>query len=157
MTDMINFGRFRLDLTQGGVLREGKIIPLGNRALEILTVLASAKGETVTKDELMARVWPGRVVEENNVHVHISALRKALDDGGSCVVTVPGRGYRLVGAPPIASVGQASAEVTSEVDDHPSIAVLPFENISDGLGDKRAISHAHQVHEHKSQLNCENG
>jgi TolB-like protein len=134
MTDKINFGRFSLDLAQGGLLRDGKLVPLGNRALEILIVLASARGETVTKDELMARVWPGRVVEENNVQVHISALRKALDDGdsaGSCVVTVPGRGYRLVSTPPTASAAQAAAEPASEAADQPSIAVLPFDNISD--------------------------
>ena len=107
MTVEINFGRFCLDLAQGGLLRDGKLVPLGNRALEILGVLASAKGEIVTKDELMARVWPGRVVEENNIQVHVSALRKALDEGrttGSCVVTVPGRGYRLVGTPSWVSV-----------------------------------------------------
>ena len=110
MTDEIHFGRYCLDLAQGGLLRDGKPVPLGNRALEILIVLASAKGEIVTKDELMARVWPGRVVEENNIQVHVSALRKALDDGsstGSCVMTVPGRGYRLVGTP-IASFGRSS-------------------------------------------------
>jgi TolB-like protein len=134
MPEKVNFGRFSLDLAQGGLLRDGKLVPLGNRALEILTVLASAKGETVTKDELMGRVWPGRVVEENNIQVHISALRKALGDGdaaGSCVLTVPGRGYRLVGTPLAATVAQASAERASETAEHPSIAVLPFRNMSD--------------------------
>jgi DNA-binding winged helix-turn-helix (wHTH) protein len=116
MTDEIHFGRFCLDLTQGGLLRDGKPVPLGNRALEILVVLASAKGEIVTKDELMARVWPGRVVEENNIQVHVSALRKALDEGsntGSCVMTVPGRGYRLVGTPWRVSVDQAAGNAAA--------------------------------------------
>ena len=73
---------------------------LGSRALDILCVLASAKGEIVSKDELMRRVWPDVAVEEGNIQVHVSALRKALDDGKDAqtyVVTVPGRGYRLVG------------------------------------------------------------
>jgi TolB-like protein len=134
MTDEIHFGRFGLNLAQGGLLRDGKLVPLGNRALEILIVLASAKGEIVTKDELMAQVWPGRVVEENNIQVHVSALRKALDDGStnsSCVVTVPGRGYRLIGIPPPASVDRAAAEPVPEAAEHPSIAVLPFRNMSD--------------------------
>jgi TolB-like protein len=134
MTDEIHFGRFCLDLAQGGLLRDGKPVPLGNRALEILIVLASAKGKIVTKDELMARVWPGPVVEENNIQVHVSALRKALDDGnttGSCVITVPGRGYRLVGTPSPALVDQTAAEPVPEVAEQPSIAVLPFENMSD--------------------------
>ena len=67
-------------------------------ALDILRMRATAKGEVVGKDDLMARFWPGRIV--GNLHVHVSALRKALDDQGeghSYVVTVPGRGYRLAG------------------------------------------------------------
>jgi adenylate cyclase len=134
MSDAIHFGRFCLDLAQGGLLRDGKPVPLGNRALEILVVLASAKGEIVTKDELMARVWPGRVVEENNIQVHVSALRKALDEGsntGSCVMTVPGRGYRLVGTPWAVSVDQAEAVPVSKAAERPSIAVLAFQNMSD--------------------------
>jgi len=134
MTNEINFGRFCLDLARGGLLRDGKPVPLGNRALDILVVLASANGEIVTKDQLMAQVWPGRVVEENNIQVHVSALRKALDDGsntGSCVVTVPGRGYRLVGTPSPASADRAAAEAVPEAAEQPSIAVLPFQNMSD--------------------------
>jgi adenylate cyclase len=134
MTDEIHFGRFCLDLAQGGLLRDGKPVPLGNRALEILVVLASAKGEIVTKDELMARVWPGRVVEENNIQVHVSALRKALDEGsntGSCVMTVPGRGYRLVGTPWRVSVDQAAAVPVSKATERPSIAIIAFQNMSD--------------------------
>jgi DNA-binding winged helix-turn-helix (wHTH) protein len=94
MTSSINFGPFCLDVARGCLLRDGKQVSLGSRAIDILVVLASAKGEVVTKDDLMARVWPDRVVEENNIQVHVSALRKALDEGstvGSCVVTVPGR------------------------------------------------------------------
>ena len=73
---------------------------LGSRALDVLSVLAAARGDVVTKDELLARVWPGLVVEENNLQVQVSALRKALDEdksGQSYLVTVPGRGYRLIG------------------------------------------------------------
>src|SRR5262252_2455002 len=98
--DEISLGRFRFDLRQRELKRDGLPVQLGSRARDILWVLASANGEVVSKDELMTRVWRGLAVEENNIQVHISALRKALDegkDGQAYVVTVPGRGYRLVG------------------------------------------------------------
>src|SRR5215469_16426140 len=94
----ISFGRFRLDLRGPKLWRDGRPVRIHRRALGILRLLAEAKGEIVSKDELMARLWPGRVVDEGNLHVQVSALRKALDehDGGhSLVATVPGHGYRL--------------------------------------------------------------
>lgn len=137
--DQISFGQFRLDLKGRGLSRDGKSIPLGSRALDILGVLASARGDVVTKDQLMERVWPGRVVEENNIQVHISALRKALDDGNdsqSHVVTVPGRGYRLIGVQSLATAGETKAVPTQNAGDPdvPSIAVLPFQNMSNDPG-----------------------
>ena len=78
----ISFGRFRLDLSQRQLVRDGKPVQLRSRALDILCALASAKGEVVSKDDLITQVWPGLVVEENNIQVHVSALRKALDEGG---------------------------------------------------------------------------
>jgi TolB-like protein/DNA-binding response OmpR family regulator len=94
----ISFGRFRLDLIHPELRRDGQPVRLHRRALGVLCALAEAKGEIVSKDELMARLWPGRIVEEGNLHVHVSALRKSLDEHGEghkFVVTVPGRGYRL--------------------------------------------------------------
>src|SRR6516164_8700364 len=94
----ISFGRFRLDLDLRELRRDGQPVRLHRRALGILCALAEAKGEVVSKDELMTRLWPGRIVEEGNLHVHVSALRKSLDElgeGHGLVVTVPGRGYRL--------------------------------------------------------------
>ena len=131
-TGPISFGRFRLDLGQRELRRDGEPVKLNGRALDILCALATAKGEVVGKDELMARLWPGRIVEEGNIHVHVSTLRKALDDHGeghSYVVTVPGRGYRLAGL-----AGSAGAAVPAAqglpLPDKPSIAVLPFANMS---------------------------
>jgi adenylate cyclase len=128
----ISFGRFRLDLRGPELRRDGQPVRIHRRALGVLCALAEAKGEIVGKDELMARLWPGRVVEEGNLHVHISALRKALDEQGgghSLVVTVPGRGYRLVG---VADLPEAavSADPGLPLPDKPSIAVLPFQNLS---------------------------
>jgi len=91
----INFGPFRLDLRRPELRRDDQPVRIYRRPLAILCALAEAKGEIVSKAELMARLWPGRVVEESNLHVHVSALRKALDehDGGhTLVATVPGRG-----------------------------------------------------------------
>ena len=82
-------------------------------------------GEVVSKDQLLTRVWPGLTVEENNLQVQISALRKALDNensGQSHLITVPGRGYRLVGL--------SDALSSPALPDKPSIAVLPFQNLS---------------------------
>src|SRR6516225_5105051 len=96
----ISFGPFWLDLRGPELRRDGQSVRIHRRALGILCALAEAKGEVVGKDELMNRLWPGRIVEEGNIHVHVSALRRSLHDQGeghSYVVTVPGRGYRLVG------------------------------------------------------------
>jgi TolB-like protein len=131
----ISFGRFCLDLSQRQLARDGVPIPLGSRALDILCALALAKGEVVSKDELMTRVWPGLVVDENTMRVHVSALRKALDEGTSGqthLMTVPGRGYRLVGLTspyPASDSGPDRSSGPAPLD-KPSIAVLPFQNMS---------------------------
>ena len=75
------------------VLRAGVAQPLGSRAFDLLRVLIERRGQVVTKDELMLLVWPGLVVEENNLTVQISAVRKAI--GAEAIRTVPGRGYQL--------------------------------------------------------------
>lgn len=98
--ETFGFGPFLLDPEQRELSREGVRVQLGSRAMDILCELAFAKGNVVSKDHLFERVWPGLSVEDSNIHVHISNLRKALDDGAggqSFVVTVPGRGYRLIG------------------------------------------------------------
>jgi TolB-like protein len=129
------FGHFRLDLRHRKLARDGEPVQLGSRALDILCVLASAKGEVVSKDDLMAQVWPGVVVEENNLQVHVSALRKALAEGKGSqgyLMTVPGRGYRLlvVQPMPVPATGDMDAQRQPVLPDKPSIAVLPFQNIS---------------------------
>ena len=126
----ISFGRFQLDLTRRELRRDSNPVRLGSRALHILCVLASAEGRVVTKDELMAQVWQGTIVEENNLHFHISSLRRALDADGkgeSWIVTVPGRGYRLLRPPEPPAAGKAAAEASAG---QPSLAVLPFNNLS---------------------------
>ena len=72
-------------------------VPIGVRAFEIIEALVRSGGQLVTKDDLMARVWPGAVVEENTLAVHISAIRKALGADRAMLKTHFGRGYRLLG------------------------------------------------------------
>jgi TolB-like protein/DNA-binding winged helix-turn-helix (wHTH) protein/Flp pilus assembly protein TadD len=93
------FGPFRVDSRRRLLLREGNQVRLPAKAFEILLVLLEGKGRLVEKDELMRRVWPDSVVEENNLTVNISALRRSLTESPGehrYVVTVPGRGYQFV-------------------------------------------------------------
>jgi len=93
------FGPFRVEALRRVLLHEGKQVRLPAKAFEILVVLLEEKGRLVDKDELMRRVWPDAVVEENNLTVNMSALRRALAESPSehrYVVTVPGRGYQFV-------------------------------------------------------------
>ena len=93
------FGPFRVDARKRLLLREGNQVRLPAKAFEILLVLLEEKGRLVEKDELMRRVWPDAVVEENNLTVNMSALRKSLSESPGehrYVVTVPGRGYQFV-------------------------------------------------------------
>jgi predicted ATPase/DNA-binding winged helix-turn-helix (wHTH) protein len=97
--DAFAFGPFRLLTARRELLAHGVPVALGQRAFEILLVLVRRRGHLVTKQELMSEVWPNVVVEENNLQVHVSALRKLLDaasEGERYLLTVAGRGYRFV-------------------------------------------------------------
>ena len=124
------FGRFELQPAAQRLLVDGKPALLGPRAFDLLVALAEHAGQLVTKDALLEAVWPGRVVEENNLQVQVSALRRIL--GADAIVTVPGRGYRL--ALPVAPAATAPAlpDLPGPAPaEPPSIAVLPFVNMSD--------------------------
>ncbi len=93
------FGSFQLFPGQRLLLDNGKALPIGGRALDILAVLVEAAGETVANSQIMARAWPATTVEEGSLRVHIGALRKALGDGrggNSFIANNPGRGYSFV-------------------------------------------------------------
>ena len=95
----ISFGPFRLLPAQLLLLEGDKPVPLGSRALHILMVLLARPGELVTRQELMARVWPNLCVEPATLTVNISALRRALRDGrdgNRFIINVRGRGYCFV-------------------------------------------------------------
>jgi len=95
-TGHLDFGRFRLLAQRRELRADGVVVPLGGRAFDVLLVLTEARGALVTKDEILSRVWPDTVVEENNLVVQISALRKALGEDRDFIRTVSGRGYRFV-------------------------------------------------------------
>jgi DNA-binding winged helix-turn-helix (wHTH) protein len=88
---------WEVDLSRRELRSGGTPVALGSRAFEIVEVLARAGGQLVTKDDLMERIWPGAIVGENTLHVHISAVRKALGTDRGMLKTSPGRGYRLIG------------------------------------------------------------
>jgi TolB-like protein/DNA-binding winged helix-turn-helix (wHTH) protein len=123
--DVLQFEGFRFDRAGGCLTKFGgpgipEPIALGSRALDVLALLIERQGQLVTKDEIMAAVWLGTAVEEGNLTVQISALRRVLDrdrQKGSCIQTVPGRGYRFVApvtrgadltASPISEAGNGS-------------------------------------------------
>jgi DNA-binding winged helix-turn-helix (wHTH) protein len=89
------FGDFELRVSARVLARDGKPVPLGSKAFEVLTCLVMNAGEVVTKDELLKTVWPESFVEEGNLSQHIFALRKALGDRATFIVTIPGRGYQF--------------------------------------------------------------
>jgi TolB-like protein len=130
--DISLFEGFRLERRAGVLFRRderGVFAPMaiGSRALDILGVLVERSGDLVSRAEIIEAVWPGTAVEDSNLNVQVAALRRILDQNreqGSCIHTVPGRGYRFV------------APVTrAEPDARPaprlSIVVLPFTNLND--------------------------
>jgi predicted ATPase/DNA-binding winged helix-turn-helix (wHTH) protein len=88
---------WEIDLARRELRLRGAPVPLGSRAFEIIEVLVQSAGELVNKNDLMGRVWPGAIVEDNTLQFHISAIRKALGSDRARLKTVSGRGYRLLG------------------------------------------------------------
>ena len=98
MNEMYEFGPFVADSVRRVLSRNGTLVSLSNKGFEVLMVLIRDRHRVVEKEELLNRVWPDTVVEENNLTVAVSALRKALGEESSdrrYVVTVPGHGYRF--------------------------------------------------------------
>src|SRR5438132_12150794 len=95
----ISFGPYRLLAAQRLLLEGDTPVRLGSRAFDTLAALVERAGEVVGKEELIARAWPQTFVEEANLKIQVSALRRALGDGQGgrrYVITVPGRGYNFV-------------------------------------------------------------
>src|SRR5712675_91546 len=110
--EAIEFGRFRVLPRRRELVIEDRPLELGGRAFDVLLVLIEASGAVVSKDVLMERVWPDRIVEENNLQAQISALRRAFGADRDLIRTIAGRGYQFTGEIHTVSAGpnaQASA------------------------------------------------
>lgn len=126
------FGPFTLDATTGTLLRDGALVPAGQRAIALLAALVAADGEVVTKERLMAAAWPRAIVEESNLSVQIAALRKLLAPAPGAtdpIGTVARIGYRFR-----LPVSALPADIDADADARPSIAVRPLANLSGDPG-----------------------
>ncbi|ANT53575.1 winged helix-turn-helix domain-containing tetratricopeptide repeat protein [Mesorhizobium amorphae] len=118
----LEFGNYRLKRAERLLLGPNGPMVLSARSFDILVMLLERPDEVIGKTELFDAVWPSLVVEENTLQVHISALRKLLP--AEMIVTVHGRGYKYAGPKPFVAATEAPAPP------RPSIAVLPFDNMS---------------------------
>lgn len=121
------FERCEVRPAERQLLVDGVPAPLGARAFDLLLYLLAHRDRMVPKDELLAQVWPGLVVEENNLSVQVSALRKLL--GRQAIATVSGRGYRF--ALPVHETSAAAQPQPALPAGRATIAVLPFAVLSD--------------------------
>jgi DNA-binding winged helix-turn-helix (wHTH) protein/Flp pilus assembly protein TadD len=108
------FGSLRLDTAQRLLFRDGDLVPLSRKAIEILTILVESHGQLIEKEDIMRRAWPDSFVEESNLAVHISQLRKTLAEEGDRfrIETIPRRGYRFIG---VVEREPARLEVSAQV------------------------------------------
>ena len=140
MATIYQFGPFGLDLDAGILFRDAEPTMLGRRAVALLRLLLERAGTPVAKDALIAAAWPGLAVEDSNLTVQIAALRRLFADSagvGDWIETLPRRGYRYVG--PAVARSETGAEAAAPgspaliLPDKPSLAVLPFANLSGDL------------------------
>src|SRR6266849_7420402 len=107
----LRFGPFELSIGERVLRRDGQVLPLGDRALDILFHLADRPGEVIAKQELIDHVWSDVTVEEGSLRVHVAAIRKALGDGqfgNRYIANIKGRGYSFVGSVVSLSAGTES-------------------------------------------------
>jgi DNA-binding winged helix-turn-helix (wHTH) protein/TolB-like protein/Tfp pilus assembly protein PilF len=118
------FGPFLLNTRERRLLRDGEVVPLTLKAFDLLSLLAENGGHLLEKDELLRRLWPDAVVEENNLTVTMSTLRKALGEDPAdrqYIETVPRRGYRFV-----ADLRPAAEPAASPAAPRPAASTLPL-------------------------------
>jgi FixJ family two-component response regulator/DNA-binding winged helix-turn-helix (wHTH) protein len=136
---MIRLGDVRVSIKRREVFRHDQPVRLGSRAFDLLECLLAAPQRLLTKNELIEAVWPDTVVEENNLHVQISSLRKQLALDRDLLETVAGRGYRL--NLPVAQIASAK--------DHPTTVA----NADDRSPNWRALATVHIVDDESTVRN----
>ncbi|TPM64205.1 tetratricopeptide repeat protein [Mesorhizobium sp. B2-2-4] len=132
MATSLAFGPFRIDGEAGILFHGDQPTPLGQRAVALLALLVERTGKPVPKQALIDAAWPGQAIEDSNLTVQIAAARRMLESaagGGSWIETLPRHGYRYVG-PEVAIGGLGPEAATLTWPGKPSIAVLPFSNLS---------------------------
>ena len=142
---VVQFGRWQLLPHGRELLLDGSPVHLGSRAFDILTLLVEADGELVSKDEILSRVWPGIVVEENTLQAHVYALRKVLGADRDYLKTVSGRGYQftadIVAAPSTEpNPFHPTAALTARPASTPTATNLPIAT-SDLIGREAEVAH----------------
>jgi TolB-like protein len=130
------FGSFRLDTDANILFCGDEPLPLGQRAVALMRLLVERAGEPVAKSALIEAAWPGLAIEDSNLTVQVAALRRAFAEhaeGAEWIETLPRRGYRYIGPAVVrhaASAGETLTPPAPALPDKPSIAVLPFANLS---------------------------
>jgi TolB-like protein len=134
MATSLAFGPFRLDSEAGILFHGAEPTALGQRGVALLVLLVGRAGTPVSEEALLEAAWPAQAVEDSNLTVQIAAIRRTFEDlagGVDWIETLPRRGYRYIGPAIIAdSPGPAVPEARLSLPDKPSVAVLPFSNLS---------------------------
>jgi len=146
----LKFGPFELSIGERVLRRDGQALPLGSRALDILSYLAERPGEVIAKQELIDHVWSDVTVEEGSLRVHVAAIRKALGDGqfgNRYIANIKGRGYSFVGT--VVSLAGGTESRNAKFRYQGRLAVRPImmigretviSEVSDKLRDERFVT-----------------
>ena len=134
---LYSFGNFALDGDRRELQAAGTLVPVEPQVFDLLVYLIENRDRVVSKDDLIASVWQGRIVSESTLTSRINAARRAIGDSGeqqSLIRTMPRKGFRFVGElrnePASAAPGEEPVRTAIPLPDRPAIAVLPFVNMS---------------------------
>jgi predicted ATPase/DNA-binding winged helix-turn-helix (wHTH) protein len=130
---ILRFDRYTVALQRRELLEDGVPVDLGGRAYDLLLALIDGDGKVISNEDLMNRVWPGRIVEDNSLHAHVSALRKAFGDNRSLIRTVSGRGYQFT-----AKVRESDSEFSTSAAHARRPSNLP-ERVTELIGREDAV------------------
>src|ERR1700756_1371874 len=144
----LKFGPFELSIGERLLRRDGVVLPLGSRALDILIYLADRPGEVIAKQEIIDHVWSDVTVEEGSLRVHVVAIRKALGDGqfgNRYIANIKGRGYSFVGTVvPLAGSAESGNDRSGQQGRLRPLMMIGRESVisevSDKLRDERFVT-----------------